>query len=289
MGNPDLRAFLLEPRHSTSMRSSNQRGTASSISRPLSRDHSDTAARTSRSNSPFHPPHSPITPVAELGQAIPASDESRRSSSDGDVTTLESLRLRSRADPGPVVDPPPPGPVSESTNFDAIALRAAISVLQVQRARSARDIQRLHDLKAAALSEPERFAQDLLAGNFTDGSTSNPLHATLSDLYPEAVRSRPERQEASVRLEGQPRPDEIPDSQATPATSFDSEQQPQREHQHMDSSPATPFPRIPQPQNVVRMPAINWAKYHVVGESLDKLHEEQRRRPDPGEPSRGVG
>ena len=40
---------------------------------------------------------------------------------------------------------------------------------------------------------------------------------------------------------------------------------------------------IPGSQNVVRMPPINWAQYHIVGESLNKLHEEQRRRPVGGE------
>ena len=42
--------------------------------------------------------------------------------------------------------------------------------------------------------------------------------------------------------------------------------------------------KIPKPQNIVRMPAINWAKYHIVGEPLDKMHEEQRLRPTLGEP-----
>ena len=46
------------------------------------------------------------------------------------------------------------------------------------------------------------------------------------------------------------------------------------------------FEEIPTPQNVVRMPPINWAKYHIVGESLDKLHEEQRVRPVQGQPLR---
>ena len=40
---------------------------------------------------------------------------------------------------------------------------------------------------------------------------------------------------------------------------------------------------IPGSQNVVRMPPVNWAQYHIVGESLDKLHEEQRRRPVGGD------
>lgn len=41
---------------------------------------------------------------------------------------------------------------------------------------------------------------------------------------------------------------------------------------------------IPGSQNIVRAPPINWAQYHIVGESLDKLHEEQRRRPVTGAP-----
>jgi hypothetical protein len=53
-----------------------------------------------------------------------------------------------------------------------------------------------------------------------------------------------------------------------------------------DGSPASPFGHIPVPQNVVRMPPINWAKYQVVGEPLDRMHEEQLYRPSPGQPSR---
>ena len=46
------------------------------------------------------------------------------------------------------------------------------------------------------------------------------------------------------------------------------------------------FGEIPSGQNVVRMPPVNWAKYHIVGGSLDKLHEEQRSRPVAGQPLR---
>lgn len=43
------------------------------------------------------------------------------------------------------------------------------------------------------------------------------------------------------------------------------------------------FADFPAQQNIVRCPPINWSKYHIVGESLDILHEEQRRRPTSGE------
>lgn len=53
-----------------------------------------------------------------------------------------------------------------------------------------------------------------------------------------------------------------------------------------ESGKSSRFGKIPNPQNVVRMPPINWAKYQIVGEPLDKMHEEQLHRPAPGEPRR---
>lgn len=66
--------------------------------------------------------------------------------------------------------------------------------------------------------------------------------------------------------------------------SSDTHDQRQDEQAESDTEiPAGPedsnFRNVPRLQNVVRCPPINWAKYHVLGEPLDKLHEEQRRRP----------
>lgn len=38
----------------------------------------------------------------------------------------------------------------------------------------------------------------------------------------------------------------------------------------------TSFPAIPNPQDVVRCPPINWDKYHIVGETLDRMHNAQQ-------------
>jgi len=47
---------------------------------------------------------------------------------------------------------------------------------------------------------------------------------------------------------------------------------------------------LPTPQNVVRCPPINWSQYAVIGDSLNKLHDDQRRKPTGGEPARvGAG
>ena len=51
-----------------------------------------------------------------------------------------------------------------------------------------------------------------------------------------------------------------------------------------DSTKAKKFGNLPGPQNVVRAPPINWAKYHIIGDPLDAMHEEQRKRPTPGQP-----
>lgn len=120
--------------------------------------------------------------------------------------------------PTQVAPRPPTHPFSTQTNPDAIALRAATSLLQTQKARAASDMANLQSIKQAAMADPEGFIQGIASGELREGR------------WKEGV------------------------------------------------------PAIPRPQDVVRMPAVNWAKYGVVGESLDKLHEEQRERPSLGEP-----
>jgi hypothetical protein len=62
----------------------------------------------------------------------------------------------------------------------------------------------------------------------------------------------------------------------------------QEEDEDEEESDSATFSTFPQPQNVFRCPPVNWAKYQVVGESLDKLHEEQRQRPTSGQPVQEV-
>jgi hypothetical protein len=44
------------------------------------------------------------------------------------------------------------------------------------------------------------------------------------------------------------------------------------------------WPTLPKPQDIVRCPPINWTQYAVVGDSLDKLHNDQVARPNEGMP-----
>lgn len=109
-------------------------------------------------------------------------------------------------------------------------------------------------MKAAASADPEAFARDLSAG-----------------------RLRTEDRGAVIQFT---------DDDDMDTDEDDENENDQKETKSKDPN-SSPFGRIPAPQNVVRMPPINWSKYHVVGESLDRMHEEQLRRPSPGDLRRG--
>jgi hypothetical protein len=147
--------------------------------------------------------------------------------------------------PNPIRLEPSPVPISESDNADVIALRSAISLLQFQKQKALNDIKALDELKMAAAADPEGFSKELLAGNLTQQDNQFiDIDITMKD-------------------------DDNDDDDSEEAA---------------EEEPKSKFGKLPKPQNVVRMPPINWAKYHIVGEPLDKMHEEQRSRPFVGLP-----
>ncbi|MCJ1362125.1 hypothetical protein MMC16_001227 [Acarospora aff. strigata] len=200
---------------------------AQASSPALSRDHEPEGF-----TSPTRPSYSPISPVFPFASLPYASGSYQQAPSQSYGTA------------------PPSAPSSES---DAIALRSAISILQLQRQQSLRDLQALERQKHDAVADPDRFAREVIAGRVTLKDTG--MIAGLP------TKSKFRTSEEHAVEDG----------------SSDSEDQntPPRK---------SSFGEIPVPQNIVRCPPVNWAKYHVVGESLDKLHEEQRLRPSSGEP-----
>ncbi|KAF2635299.1 hypothetical protein P280DRAFT_473856 [Massarina eburnea CBS 473.64] len=209
----------------------------------------------SRSRSPDRPPVSPITPTATVAQLAP----------------LPPSESRTRVVPPPVatfIPQPPSVAINESENTDAIALRSAISLLQLQREKSKRDLKALEELKAAAVADPRGWARALQEQRAAAAKvyTANPLAPTLADMAD------------ATRNEGEGEEDEDP-QHANGAARKDSAA--------VDASPEKArFAPIPTPQNIVRCPPVNWEKYHVVGESLDKLHDEQKKYPGAAEPPR---
>lgn len=240
-----------------------KRFTHAAMDHPAENDWPAEAPRT-----PPRPPYSPVTPV--MSQATPFSISSSSQVVPPPVSSGFNTKENNNGGSGrntaaSFINEPAPVPISESDNPDAIALRSAISVLQIQKQQSLRDIHALDKLKQAALSDPESFARELAAGNINtkEGDVFNPTN--LQDDEDED--------------------DEGDNDMNSPA---DTRNEDSMDIDAENSAKMVNFGKIPKPQNVVRMPPINWAKYHIVGEPLDKLHEEQRARPTPGEPYLGA-
>lgn len=178
------------------------------------------------SSTPPRPSYSPVTPTLSQANLSIAEHPTRP--------------------PPEWIEEPEALPVSSEDNSDAIALRAAISILQLQRERSLRDIRTLDKMKVEALRQPESFAEHLKAGK-------------LSQAPPVGINNLDDSEDEDVDVE---HPD-------------DNGEVPKKEE-------IGKFGKFPTPQNVVRCPPINWDKYHIVGESLDKLHAQQRKNPGPG-------
>ena len=220
---------------------------------------------------PPQPPYSPVTPVLSHSALIPPLDRmvplAAPSAPMFDTGTNSNGNNGGAGKMGPPVfmEEPAPVPISESDNPDAIALRSAISILQIQKQQSLRDIRTLDKMKTAAVANPEEFVKQLTAGKLTTKDSGELLSFT-PDQDSEEDSSKADDMEVDGGDDATANPGDTPEQQA-PKTDLG-------------------FGKIPKPQNVVRMPPINWAKYHIVGEPLDKLAEEQKRRPTPGEPRR---
>ncbi|PGH16135.1 hypothetical protein AJ79_01902 [Helicocarpus griseus UAMH5409] len=231
---------------------------------------------------PPHPPYSPITPVLTHAAMLPPPSPSQQiipplsssatspfslTTGSGNTSTYTpNNHSATTSTPAPTfMSEPSPVPISESDNPDAIALRSAISILQIQKQQALRDIRTLDELKHAAVAHPEAFARELARGN---------LKSKTGDLFNPATDDDDDD-------------DDEWDGNGAQGVRGTADQEPTaRDENSMDIDKLPSFGKIPTPQQVVRMPPINWAKYHIVGESLDRLHEEQRRRPSPGEPRR---
>lgn len=279
---------------STSPRRSSPPGVASNTTRPLAppklpplapidQQTNTTAASQSIPPSPVAPAFSPITPRAV--PALPAiSIPHPPPPQNGADTAPATMSAAQHADsgqpnPGPspsdqrsepaiapteFVPPPHPQPFSSEDSTDAIALRAAISSLQLQKKKAQEDIRTLEKVRKQALQDPGRFREELAAGRVQERKmTAGDLRAIL-----DADSDDDDDDE-----------DEVMNDESTKNNEDTTAGAERTENGTHGSDAAKPFPQIPGPQNVVRMPHINWDKYHVAGEPLDRMHEQQRRWP----------
>lgn len=174
-----------------------------------------------------------------------------------------------------VIAPPAPEPIEYDNNPDVLALKSAISILQLQSAKAKRDMVALQKAKEAALADPEAFIKDLEDGKVRMGGSG--LEAAVahdeddddsSDDDDDEEGGDPQK-EASGQNGVKNEPSDI---------SVDKKPK-------LEKPVSKPWSQLPNKQNVVRMPPINWSQYAVVGGSLDRLHNEQVARPTQGTPA----
>ncbi|KAK3362939.1 hypothetical protein B0T25DRAFT_525842 [Lasiosphaeria hispida] len=269
----------------------------------------------SRASSPTRPPISPITPTLGPAQlsAAPSVDTIP------DFALGRPVFIHSQPDQVAVPAPPAVEPVAFDENPDVLALKSAISILQLQRARAAADMQALSRAKAAALADPHTFVADLAAGRV--GVDGDPL------MFPNAGYSEEDDEDTSEdddeELGDEDAEEKSPpgstdgidghlESSTTPSTKHmdadgdipmtvnsikpdtnatrtqpsrtDKKHKGKQKRSTQETREANAWRKLPKPQSVVRCPPINWVQYGVVGESLDKLHAQQVAAPTPGAP-----
>ncbi|KAF2400515.1 hypothetical protein EJ06DRAFT_556813 [Trichodelitschia bisporula] len=150
--------------------------------------------------------------------------------------------------PNPALPRPPSKPFS-GDNPDALALRSTLSILQLQRQQAERDMVALARQRDAALRDPEAFVAEVQrrGGKSEGGGAGGVLGPTLAGVL---RAGRGGEEESGGNGEGK----------------------------------EGGVGRLPVPQNVVRAPPINWAKYGVVGAGLERIHEDLKARPVEGVP-----
>lgn len=166
------------------------------------------------------------------------------------------------------IDPPAPEPIEFDDNPDVLAMRSAISLLQMQRVRAKNDMKALQKAKEAALADPEAFIKDLSSGKIKMGGSG--LGSSMGDDYDEDDDDDSDDDSEDAEQDGV--------KNESGSTNID--KKPKRNKPELK-----PWSRLPSKQNVVRMPHINWSQYSVAGGSLDRLHNEQVSHPSQGTPA----
>ena len=253
-----------------------------------------------RPPSPRAPAYSPITPKVQPVLPVPSATQPAFVPPDNggnftfqvpDAQTQQPPKEKPVIPPTEYIPQPPNLPFSSDEASDAIALRAAISTLQFQKKKAQGDLKTLQSLKQLALEDPSHFKTELAAGKLTEQRPKlGDLRAILDqesdgddeddDEDEPVLGARQENgHEAEDGSLSPHLPAEVPDSQPS---------QPQLQDK-MDVDTAKPFPRIPGPQNVVRMPYVNWEKYGIAGEPLEKMHAQQQKWPGTSGTSQNKG
>jgi hypothetical protein len=172
------------------------------------------------------------------------------------------------------VPQPKPEQIKLDENPDVLAMRSTISILQLQARKAERDMLALQRIKERALGDPEGFMRSLEGGDVRSEGMVDEGVESSSDEDEEEDETRGNGNDVmeDVKLESE---NEV---RVNGQTDFETRREGAPKEEKWE--------KLPKPQNIVRCPPINWAKYGVVGESLDKMHEDQVRRPSEGFPAK---
>ncbi|KAK8089486.1 hypothetical protein PG997_004447 [Apiospora hydei] len=188
--------------------------------------------------------------------AAPTREPNHTSARPGSVPPPRQSHAYSSHPAQTVVAPPPPEPIEFDTNPDVLALKSAITILQMQSNNAKKDMVALQKAKDAALEDPDAFIADLESGGVRMAGDT-------------AGAGRPVSSSSSSSSSGADDDTQIKDENGETTTKRRSK----------------PWSALPAAQNVYRCPPINWSQYAVTGESLDRLHNEQLARPSQGAPA----
>ena len=137
-------------------------------------------------------------------------------------------------------------------------------------------------VKRTALADPEVFVRDLTAGR---------IRVEGGGLLAPGASAAGGEEDSSSDSDGDSEEGDKPNQRNKKETQS-AEKNSGMRMDHLGTNlgpsgapPTQQWEPIPKPQNIVRCPPINWSQYAVVGESLEKLHNEQIRRPSRGAPA----
>ncbi|KAI3397620.1 hypothetical protein diail_10593 [Diaporthe ilicicola] len=187
-----------------------------------------------------------------------------------------------------IPQPPPPEPVDFNENVDVIALESAILLLQRQKQQAEEDIRQLQRIKHEAVRKPAEFVQDLASGKVGQGPQGPAPNSRGGDDDEDEDEDEDDDDDKDSDSEMEDRDGGEPSGSGlgpSPMKASGKGKAAAAAPQPRPQQPQPSWTNLPTPQDVVRMPAINWSKYAVVGESLDKLHNEQLSRPTLGMPA----
>jgi hypothetical protein len=158
-----------------------------------------------------------------------------------------------------------------------VALKSAISILQMQKQRAERDVLVLQRVKERAVAEPVEFLGALERGEVKSVQKGG-MFDDDDDEEDEEEEGVDDMQWDNGTARGEGTPQDRGHNDSSRPQTLQAQTPRQRGNEKWE--------RLPVPQNIVRCPPINWNQYAVVGESLDRLHQDQVTRPSDGVPTR---